>query len=103
MPAGGFLPQFVDNIMKQSNLKELERLRKNAINAIKEYNLISEAMNSDSRLMLADCDLEPYTDYSKHYKWAEETKILIKAWSSSTAECEGEDNEAWSSSSQSCY
>ncbi len=91
--------------MKQKDLKELERLRKAAIEACKEYNLISAAMECDSRLMLADCDLEPYTNYTKHYELAEETKIDVKAWHSSTAECEGYDaaEEAWSSSSQSCY
>ncbi len=89
--------------MKHKDLKELERLRTKAIEACKEYNLVSSVMESDSRLMLADCDVEPYTNHTKHYELAEETKIEIKSWRSSTAECEGYDTEeAWSSSSQSC-
>lgn len=85
--------------MKQNDLKELTELRNKAINAIKEYNLIAMAKNSELRLMLADCELEPYSDYTKHYELAEETEIQVKAWSSSTNQCEGyESDEAWNNS-----
>ena len=84
--------------MKQNDLKELTELRNKAITAIKEYNLIAMAKNSELRLMLADCELEPYSEYTKHYELAEETKIQVKAWSASTSQCEGYEEEAWNNS-----
>ncbi len=87
--------------MNQKDIKELAELRNKAILAIKEYNLIAMAKNCDSRLMLADCELESYTDYTKHYELAEETKIIVKDWSSSTEQCEGgygSSDEQWNNS-----
>jgi len=84
--------------MNKKDIEELSELRKKAITAIKEYNLIAMAKNSDMRIMLADCELEPYSDYTKHYELAEETKIQVKAWSASTAQCEGYEDVAWNNS-----
>ena len=87
--------------MNKKDIEELAILRTKAVLAIKEYNLMAIAKNLDSRLMLADCELEPYTDYTRHYELAEETKINVQPnWNRSTAQCEGyeSDDEQWNNS-----